>query len=207
MKLFILTLLMIIFVLLNVGCNENSASSSGFVSIPSTPAPIPAPINVTVKSGRNFDCFQNSKQIYCIGVIDGVTYSTWTLFAESDDVFTAFEVWDDTVCYSANVLDRPWDNAAGVATYCVGEASLGANAGTYPLIYSGPPFGVSHLSPDLDVGVMPFVGYNGPMDLFTDTGGTWLVMTDGSSLVSETTEACTLLGDDLDCPSFDLTLE
>lgn len=174
--------------------------------------PNPIDVTVTLKSGAGFDCLALDQSVYCRKTgandarldIDSIEFVEY--FSDADSDIERLEVWDDTVCVQTQVLDRPFDNTAGRATYCFGDASLGFNYSAYPIVYSPPFSDVTHGSPDVDYFTLPFSGGNHDMTVMTDEGGTWLVMTDSSSSVSEANLDCETDGVTLTCPNFEVTL-
>ncbi len=212
---------------LSSGCLGSAGSGGG--SSGSAPAfsPSPAPdvstaVTLTVKSGFEFSCFaievDGTGRIYCRKTGGGspnpnlgIPSSSYTLFAEAAQGFDRLEVWDDTICAQGQVATRPYSRTPGTATYCWGEASLGANNAIYPLIYGGPVYSTAaHGSPDFDSHATwePFVGSDSNMTLFTNEGGMWLVMMDGWNATSTASLSCTISNDEttLTCPGFTLGL-
>lgn len=196
-----------------------SVSDGGpaFSPSPSTPTAQ----TVVLAGGLDFTCFNltledGSGRIYCRrsggGSPDhrlGITSTNYELIAESQSGWTHFAVWDDSFCAAALVDQRPQSNSAGQATYCWGEASLGANYSGYPLIYGGPIFDqATHGSPDIAFhgAEQPFVGGDVGISVFTDEGGTWGVMTDGSGSTHSDSEDCSLSDSALTCESFSVGL-
>lgn len=178
-------------------------------------------VTVTKKTGRDFSCLlvnlSDRGQVWCRseGAPDvrlGISSGTYALYAEVDSVtgFTRFETWDDTVCVSATVTDRPYNGGAGNATYCFGDASLGPNYSGYNLVYGGPIYThATHGTPDLWYATEPFTGGDVSMGLFTNEGGMWLVMQDSNAAVTSTTETCSLnlVTLDLTCNTFSVNVQ
>lgn len=174
------------------------------------------PVVLTEKSGSGFGCFILSREagsgeiLYCSGnnATLSINSATPIPYVETDTTFSAFEVWDDTVCVVTSVAERPLSRNVGSALYCFGEASLGFNYFSYDLIYSGPNFTTAaHGSAGLTYLTEPFVGGEESMDLMTNTGGNWLVMLDGSGAVSSATLSCDKEGATLTCPDFSVVLQ
>jgi len=165
------------------------------------PGPGATPIAAKLVSGRSFDCLQVENEVYCAGTAaDIVSSPTFTLFASFAAAPTRIESFDDTLCLTATVLERPIAATPGTATYCWGEASLGVNYISYPLVYGGPQFTAMDISSDTTFSALPFVGGDLGMGVFTDEGGTWLVMQDPRTLASAETLSCTTLAGIVTCP-------
>lgn len=185
-------------------------SGGGTASAPSqSPSPAITAQSITIKSGRSFSCFQLRSDVYCKGTDPNLINSpNYVLFASFGAAPSRLEAFDDTVCITASVQGLPYAGLsyAGTATYCWGEANLGMNYIGYPMVYSGPFFTAANVSPEVSFAVLPFVGYDGGMGVFTDEGGTWLVMQDGRSLTSTNTISCDTDGVYLACPTFNIAL-
>jgi hypothetical protein len=126
------------------------------------------------------------------------------MVADSDSNILDFETWDDTLCWTVGVAERPHSRSAGVGTYCIGEATLAGSYAAYPIVYSGPNYVTdANGANDLEYEVEPFMGGDITMtDLLNST-----FMTDGVGSVSETEESCTILDSVLTCESFVLVLQ
>ncbi len=198
------------------GGGAASSSSPGGPAVGLTPTPV----SVSLKTGAGFECVGLADAVYCrtaptigptgvAGVPDhrlNITSLSFALYAATANAITRFETWDSTVCITTSVAQRPFSRVAGTATYCWGSASLGANAATYPMVYSPPYVDATNGAPEVSFAVTPFVGYDGGMEVFTDEGGTWLVMTDTANAVVETVVSCTTDGVTLTCPTFGVSL-
>lgn len=197
-----------------------SHGAPAFAPDPDSPSD-PVARTISLIGGVDFTCFNltledGSGRIYCRRSGGqspdprlGLSSSTFQLFAESQSGWTHFEVWDGTICASAIVDQRPAGNTTGQATYCWGEATLGANYSSYPLVYGGPVFSFSqHGSPDVAFHGTEeaFVGGDIGIGLFTNEGGVWNVMTDGSGSTHSDSEDCTLSETELTCESFTVGL-
>lgn len=191
------------------GCLTGPGGGSAESIITPPDEVIPALTNVTVKSGDGFECaLLESNEIYCRGTNPRISLSPdFELFAAFTSPVLRFETWDDTVCLSLIVAQRPVARDAGLATYCMGEASLGPNYTGYNIIYSGPAYSeATHGSTGTIFFVEPFAGADEPMDVFTNETGNWLVMTDTRSAVTESVEACEVLADSIECDDFTIDL-
>ena len=202
-----------------IGCVSGSGGDSTTEGSPIS-SPGGTALTVSRKSGFDFSCvsFTHSGggRIWCRteGSPDarlGLSSAQYSLYVASASPLTHFETWDDTVCFSLSVAQRPYSRNAGPATYCMGDASLGFNyVGYQYVVYGGPNFSSAlHGSSDLSYAELPFVGGEGSftMDVLTNTGGNFLVMTDSSVSVSAETLSCSLESDGttVTCPDFTLT--
>jgi hypothetical protein len=192
-----------------IGCGSGGGAADSSPAVSPSPGPTPTAQSVVVKSGRGFECFALGGSVWCrgsggnsdIGLTDPTNFVEF--LADGDSSVTNLETWDDTICATTVVTQRPYSNTPGVATYCVGEANLGGAIGAFPAIYSGPNFtpGV-HDSPDLVFHATPMMGGDFPMvDLVNSS-----FMTDGTSFVTVSTLNCTITGVLLACPGFSVTL-
>lgn len=198
-----------------VGCQEGGSGDASS-DLPFVPEPGES-LTVSVKSGDGFSCALLTSatvdQVYCEGsnaTLGLNSVGTFTLVAESTNSIDRLEVWDDTLCLTAQVATRPFSGLSGEATYCIGEASLGVNYTGYPLVYSGPAYSdPTHGSADLTFGLAPFAGGDISMAVMADEGGTWLVMMDGSGTVTTQDYTCTVneAGTEVDCGSFSVVLQ
>lgn len=200
--------------LLSLACSGGGGSGSAETAdkgLPSVPT-APEAVTVTLKSGSGFTCFVSGDSLFCrasgaspnLGSIP----AAFARYASISGGITHFEVWDDSICISGLVSQRPQSNSAGQATYCFGEASLGPSYSGYPLVYSGPAFSVAtHGSVEATFHVeQPFVGGDVGIALFTNEGGMWGVMQDGSGSVSTDDEDCELSETSLVCETFSVGL-
>lgn len=172
------------------------------------------PVVLSVKGGSGFACFviarpAGGESLFCAGTSAPLSLASASPVeqARTSSSFSAFEVWDDTVCVSTSVSMRPISRLPGSALYCWGEASLGANYSAYDMAYSPPYSTAGNGSPELTYATDPFVGADESMDVMTNTGGTWLVMMDGSSSVTSGTISCSLDAGILTCASPSFTLD
>ena len=195
-----------------VGCKETSSAGETDLGL-LNPGGGSTPLSVPYKAGSGFACIvvarvAGGESLFCSGTNASLGFASAAPIeqARTDGTFSAFEVWDDTVCVSTSVSLRPVSRLPGSALYCWGEASLGANYAAYDMIYSPPYSDAAHGSPELTYATEPFVGADESMDVMTDTGGTWLVMMDGSASVSSGTLSCSTDAGILTCPSFTLDL-
>ncbi len=181
----------------------------------------PSAVSVVERSGRDFSCLSltvsGADRVFCRALgpaVDarlGLSGPAFSLFAESADL-TGLEVWDDTICLTATVAQRPLSRAPGSALYCFGEATLGANYIGYALVFGGAQYSTAaNGSPDLSYATEPFVGGDGAawgpqspavMDTMLSEQGNWLVMLDSRAFVTEQTHSCTYDGTTLTCPGF-----
>lgn len=188
------------------GSGDSSGSDDG-----GSPLVPPAPIEVTIdlKTGRDFECFALADVVYCRGVASNpsiaLNTATFIAYAEdSDSSIISLELWDDTICWSSSVAQRPFSNGPGVATYCTGEATL-AGYDTTSMVYAGPNFSsAANGSSDMAYAAEPFVG--GDITMATLVNNPWV--TDGSSFVSSSSLVCekSADGSTLTCPSFVVNL-
>jgi len=199
---------------LTAGCG-NAGGAPSEESNAQTPVG-PESITITEKTGDMFSCFVRPREsgpgeiLYCYGLNPVLSINSAVPFAyvETDSSFSAFEVWDDTVCVVTSVAQTPLARSAGSALYCFGEASLGFNYVSYDLVYSGPVFSTAaHGSAGLTYHTEPFTAGEESMDLMLNIGGTWLVMSDGRGQVSTNTQSCSRDSGTLTCNNFTLTLE
>lgn len=200
--------------LLSLACAPGGSDSPNARTVGSPdPTPLaPESVVVTLKSGSGFTCFVLDSDLFCrasgaspnLGSIP----AAFARYASISGGVTHFEVWDDTICISGLVSQRPQSNSAGQATYCFGEASLGPSYSGYPLVYSGPVFSnATHGSAEVVFHVeQPFVGGDVGMALFTNEGGMWGVMTDGTASVTTDSEDCELSETSLVCETFSVGL-
>jgi hypothetical protein len=213
------SIVVVLFSSLLIGCVEGESASAPD-SPGGSPPPTSTPIGVTVKTGLGFSCISLTlasggvDQIYCRteGSPDprlGILSASYSLYVEAP-ALAAFETWDDTICFSAVVTQRPLNRDAGLATYCMGDATLGFNQVAYPLVYGGPQYDhAANGTSEVSYSELPFVGGDVSMDLMTNTGGTWLVMLDTSVAVSESVETCDLAIDEttLTCNNFTAVIQ
>jgi len=211
--------LLLLLALVGAGCAPAGSSSvSGSPAAPVVVPPLPGDTaqSITTKGGSGFSCFSiavsGSDRIYCRteGSPDarlGIVSASWALYAEHSDSLTSFEVWNDTICLSGQVTQRPQSRSAGLATYCLGEATLGPAYSGYPIVYSGPSFSLA-TNGSTEVAFhgteAPFAGADLGVGLFTNDGGVWNVMMDGLELTHTAILNCTVSADGstLTCPSF-----
>lgn len=178
-------------------------------------SPVVIPVAITEKSGRGFSCFAVSLpavgKVFCAvtGSPDvrlGLTSAAFVNYAQAPDVF-ALETWDDSLCFSARVAQRPLSRTPGVALYCMGEASLSGAISGFSAVYSGPSFSSgANGSGDLTYLAEPYLGGEFSMDVLTNTGANYGVMTDGRGLSGESVLSCTVTDGILDCPGFTVDL-
>jgi len=207
-------------------CNE----SGGTAERSADPDPSPDPgtaVTVTVHTGRGFECFAFNAtawgRVYCRG--DGTanadlqlnspqffkyaekTPGMWLLNGGILNLLT----WDDTVCYTADVFDRPYCGSAnnagcsGVATYCSGEASLAGIYSSYPVVYGGPQYSeATNGTPELWHSRVPMMGADLSMSAHVTAG----YVTDGTAQVGTYDEDCELSADELTltCETFTVGL-
>lgn len=212
------SLIMVLVSLLLVGCIESGGGSadSAVSLLPGGGGGAPVSVPVSFKTGFGFSCVMfevsGSGRVYCrqTGAPDarlGILSASFTLYAATANPVTRFETWDDTVCLTTQVSTQPQDRLPGSATYCFGDASLGANYSTYPMVYGGVPYSaVNNGASELSFAELPFVGSDTGMEVFTDEGGTWLVMLDSSASVTESTLTCDLSSTELVCSGFTVNL-
>lgn len=184
-------------------CKSGGGGSQSLGGGPSDPD-VPISLTVEVHTGSGFECFILGRGLYCRGVSTNVDLdinsAQFALYAEdSDSNMETILTRDDTLCFTTAVQDRPFGGGSGIATYCIGEASLQGAPGGQPMIYTTPMFSsVSHGSPDLSYSSEPMMAADLPMSTVIAAN----VLTDGQGSVSVDTENCTLLGPDLTCETF-----
>jgi hypothetical protein len=186
----------------NLACGSGGGSA---LSAPSL-APVVGPISVTItlKSGRDFECFVLDRAVYCRGFsanndIGLASASFAPYVTDANTPIIALELWDDTICWSVFVSERPYSRTPGSAVYCIGEATLAGSYSGFPIIYSGPNFvSATNGSNDLTYAREPFMG--GDITMTDHLNSTY--MTDGRSLSSVQSLSCSLLSGTLTCPTF-----
>ncbi len=200
-------LLSALFLIVIAGCKGSDGVSFGDTS----PNPIPSsvPVSIVIHTGDSFSCFAVGHRVFCTGhsvnhdvALSETSYIQYVSDTDSDIV--ALQTWDNTICWSASVLTRPYSKTPGIATYCVGVATL-QNTNSEPVVYSGPSFStVTDGSSDLSYYGEPMLGADWTMqDLFNGN-----VITDSNSTVTSTLETCALLQDSfvLSCSNFSVQL-
>lgn len=173
--------------------------AAGNPESPSVPAPVLK--TVTIKRNAGLECFSLDNGVWCRGShfrFPSVTASYGQIVSAR---VSSFEVWDDTLCFEAEVLTTPIDRDADPATYCMGEASFAGIYSIYPVLY-GLGF-VGHESSDV---TSPETFISGAdMSLVSFMGA--LIVTDGSSTVTTETLSCLTQGGILSCPAFSVIYE
>lgn len=190
-----------------VGCKSGGGSVSFGDSSPNL-IPSSVPVNVIVHTGNSFSCFAVGHRIFCGGnsidhdvALNTASYIEYVNDGDSD--ILSLRTWDNTICWTTSVTTRPYSGTPGVATYCVGQATL-QNTNSEPVIYSGPSFGPTYGSADLTYFSQPMIGADWTLsDLINGN-----VITDTSSSVTSTLVTCALLQDSfvLSCPNFSVQL-
>lgn len=191
-----------LFLLLLIGCGSGTSGDSASSDL--VPPVGGTPINLTIKDGNGFSCFVYDKSVYCEGVnvLVGINSVNYIEVFESQSVVTDLVTYDDTVCFTTSVGVRPVSTTAGVATYCLGEATLnGAYAG-FPIRYAGPSFSVLDMSPELIYSILPMMGGDIVMNQVVNE----TYVTDGTGFVNQANELCLLDAGVITCSGFMVTL-
>lgn len=199
------------FSLLNLVACEGTGGEAAEAVAPVL-GPSPSPKSIDLESGANFSCFVVnglSGQVWCrsidrAGIPDPIAFSldsAWLLVVESSSPIADLLVLDDTLCYQTLVAQRPISRDAGVATYCMGEATINAwgLSGQPPSVFGGPQYvhavnGSTSLAYDLE----PFLA----VESLLSTMMGWSLFIDGSASVTSQTLSCSQLSDVLTCGGF-----
>lgn len=151
----LILILSLIFLCGAVGCGSGgggaSLSASADAVDPGAGAPATVPLSVAVKTGRDFECFLTEGRVLCrsLGAPHAGLSIGSALFVEvflSDSDVVGLEVFEDSLCFSTDVAERPIARTPGLASYCFGEVSGGmpgfnpATQGTVSLTYGAAPF-------------------------------------------------------------------
>ena len=138
-----------------VGCGGASGGPSESVTGAGTPAIVPPPgpvlLSVSVKTGRDFECLVTGSLVRCRATGPGShpdlgigTANFVASFSSNSDI-VELVVFEDSLCFSTVVDERPISRTPGLASYCFGEVSGGmpgfdqATQGTGSLA-GGTPF-------------------------------------------------------------------
>ena len=210
--------------LLNFGCKgggaADSADSGGGGGSPGTP------LDVELLSGGNFDCLiWEGKILMCrnvvgLGLQEAINFGPggpncsgnggsctgtggqFVVVVASAAAISETLIMDDTICWTTQVAERPIARTPGVASYCIGEATLNPfGLGGQPAVFSGPSFtSAANGSSSLSYFETPFLG----ADATLDTMSHWSIWVDGTGSVSSQTLSCEVSADGstLTCPSF-----
>jgi hypothetical protein len=185
------------------GCLAGGSADSSSVDLPN-PAPVGESFIAEVHSGDGFECFVFRDSVFCRGssvnadiAVSSVDFALY--FEDSDTNVRGLLTYDDTLCVETSVLTRPVSRTPGVATYCIGEATLQNTPGGHPIVYGGPNFssGVNGSS-DVTYASEPMMGAD--LDLTVVLAAN--VFTDGFSQTSERSENCLLIEGILTCETF-----
>ena len=193
-----------------IGCEGGSSGDAGSGGGSNPPPPAAEAVTITIKSGNGFECFSLDRTVYCRGVsanhdVNLNTPSFVAYVESSTSPILSLETWDDTICWTVYVDQRPYSRLPGNATYCVGEATLGGSIAAYPAVYSGPNYTTaSNGSADLTYAEKPMMGGDFIMNTLLNS----TFMSDGSSSVVESDVVCEKSADGmtLSCPSFSVSL-
>jgi hypothetical protein len=199
------------------GCAESSgtaASSDGGTNLaPSVPVVPTVPslsVTLDVKYGRDYSCFTLNKsnglrgELWCKGTNTSIELNTLGAFNRiflNQKSITDLTVFDDSVYFTTYVNKRPYTNTPGVATYGIGEASLGPGYSGWPIIYGGPIFSAAYMSPEVTYSHLPMMG--GDIVMVQITNETYV--SDGTGLTGVSSENCTLTATKLTCQTFTTT--
>lgn len=210
MRKLVLFLIDLFLVMALVACKEGGGGASFSPSDPGLIPPGSSVKTITVKSGRDFSCFiynDSSGSVFCKGTNPELTdiWETQALnspvyvrIASNAQAFSDLETWDDTVCMTTTVSQRPHSGTPGTATYCIGEPNLGVGYSAWPIIHSGPFFSLAHVSAGLSFAILPFMGGDIVMAQITNE----FYMLDGRGLTGSQTINCILSNGQLVCPGF-----
>ncbi len=189
--------LSLVFLAMIFAACESSPSSSGEATTPDL-SPTLTDISLTVKSGIGVGCFSFDNYIIC----RGFSSPTYVVEVISARTIRSFEVLDHTLCYEVNVTQRPWSRTPGLATYCIGPASLNASYAPEHIVFGGPNFTTAtNGSNDLGYATEPFMGADLTVDYLVNHS---TIMADSMTSVVTTTPTCQTNADrsSLVCPSF-----
>lgn len=178
----LILILLLVFLSGVIGCGAGGSApmerAAADLTDPGAGAPVAVPLSVTVKSGRDFECIVTSNLIRCrtlsLGLIHpdlGINSAAFTAEFGSNSGFVEFATFEDSLCFSAEVAERPVSRTPGLATYCFGEPSGGM-----------PGFNPATQGTDSLDGGTPFSADDGPLSVLTD------LVTDGAG--SERSEEC-----------------
>ncbi len=189
-------------------CKESNGVVSFGDSTPS-PLPISVPVDIIIHTGTGFECFTIGHRIFCAGHSTdhdiGLNTTSYILYVnDTDSDFTGFKTWDNTICWTSAVQMRPFSRTPGVATSCIGVATL-QNTNSEPMVYGGPIYSdLANGSPDLIPYNLPMVGSDFSMTDFI--AGNYV--TDTTADVTSTLTTCQLLQDSmiLSCQGFSVQL-